>query len=131
MSAVLGGVDSLTVNPFRADEPELADRMAINTQHLMMEEARLNRVIDPAAGSYYVEHLTDLIGRSAWQFFLTIEENGGYHVCSTTGFLEDEFSKSDALYYDEVDKLERVLVGTNRFPTPFEQSNDKLEDDEA
>lgn len=131
MSAVLGGVDSLTVNPFRADEPELADRMAINTQHLMMEEARLNQVIDPAAGSYYVEHLTDLIGRSAWQFFLEIEEKGGYHVCSTTGFLEEEFSKSDAAYYHEVEKLERVLVGTNKFPSPFEESNDKLVEDEA
>lgn len=131
MSAVLGGVDSLTVNPFRQDEPELADRMAINTQHLMKEEARLNQVIDPAAGSYYVEHLTDIIGKKAWDFFLEIEERGGYSVCASDGFLEDAFAASDQAYYDEVESLARVLVGTNKFPSPFEESNDKVEEDEA
>lgn len=131
MSAVLGGVDSLTINPFRADEPELADRMAINTHHLMKEEARLGQVIDPAAGSYYVENLTDIIGRAAWDFFLQIEENGGYHVCLMNGYLDEEFAKSDAAYYQEVENLDRVLVGTNKFPSPFQESNDKVEEDEA
>jgi methylmalonyl-CoA mutase len=130
MSAVFGSVDSLTVNPFRQDEPELADRMAINTQHLMKEEAQLHQVIDPAAGSYYVEHLTDIIGKKAWDFFLEIEEKGGYSVCAANDFLEDEFSKSDQAYYDEVESLARVLVGTNKFPSPFEESNDKVEEED-
>lgn len=130
MSAVFGGVDSLTVNPFRQDEPELADRMAINTQHLMKEEAGLHRVIDPAAGSYYAEHLTDILGKKAWSLFLEIEEKGGYSACSSNGFLENEFAKSDQAYYDEVESLERVLVGTNKFPSPFEESNDKVEDED-
>ncbi len=130
ISAVLGGIDSLTINPFRQDEPELADRMAINTQHLMKEEARLHQVIDPAAGSYYVEHLTDILGKKAWDFFLEIEERGGYSICASDGFLEDEFSKTDQAYYDEVESLERVLVGTNKFPSPFEESNDKVEDED-
>lgn len=129
MSAVLGGVDSLSVNPFRQDEPELADRMAINTQHLMKEEARLNQAIDPAAGSYYVEHLTDILGKKAWDFFLEIEERGGYTVCAADGFLEDAFARSDQAYYEEVESLERVLVGTNKFPSPFEESNDKVEEE--
>lgn len=127
MSAVLGGVDSLTIHPFRQDEPELADRMAINTQHLMKEEARLNRVIDPAAGSYYVEHLTDILGKKAWDFFLEIEARGGYSVSATDGFLEEVFASSDQAYYDEVESLERILVGTNKYPTPFQESNDKVE----
>jgi methylmalonyl-CoA mutase len=130
MSAVFGSVDSLTVNPFRQDEPELADRMSINTQHLMKEEAQLHQVIDPAAGSYYVEHLTDIIGKKAWDFFLEIEEKGGYSVCAANDFLEDEFSKSDQAYYDEVESLARVLVGTNKFPSPFEESNDKVEEED-
>ena len=131
MSAVLGSADSLTIDPFRADEPELADRMAINTHHLMIEEARLNRVIDPSSGSYYVEHLTDIIGRQAWEFFMMIEENGGYHSCSANGFLDDEFAKTDEAYYSEVEQLQRVLVGTNKWPSPFEKSNDNLVEDEA
>ncbi|MCF8464873.1 MAG: hypothetical protein K9G41_08530 [Flavobacteriales bacterium] len=129
MSAVLGGVDSLTINPFRQDEPELADRMAINTQHLMKEEARLHQVIDPSAGSYYVEHLTNILGKKAWDFFLEIEQKGGYTACASNGFLEEAFASSDQAYYDEVESLARVLVGTNKFPSPFEESNDKVEDE--
>lgn len=129
MSAVLGSVDSLTVNPFRQDQPELADRMAINTQHLMKEEARLHQVIDPSAGSYYVEHLTDILGKKAWDFFLEIEERGGYAACIADGFLEDAFAQSDQAYYQEVEALERVLVGTNKFPSPFKESNDKVEEE--
>lgn len=128
MSAVLGGIDSLTIHPFRQDEPELADRMAINTQHLMKEEAHLDRVIDPAAGSYYVEHLTDILGKKAWDFFLEIEARGGYSVSATDGFLEEAFATLDQAYYDEVESLERILVGTNKYPTPFQESNDKVED---
>ncbi|MCB9186336.1 MAG: hypothetical protein H6601_06265 [Flavobacteriales bacterium] len=129
MSAVFGGVDALTINPFRQDERELADRMAINTQHLMKEEARLDRVIDPAAGSYYLEHLTDILGKKAWGFFLEIEERGGYSICASDGFLEDAFAKTDEAYYAEVEKLERVLIGTNKYPSPFENSNDKVNED--
>ncbi len=125
MSAVLGGVDSLTVHPFRKDEPELAERIALNTQHIMRQEAVLMRVIDPAAGSYYVEHLTDIIGRKAWEFFKLIEEKGGYSTCKAMGYLKEEFSKTDTAYAAEVEKLERVLIGVNKYPSPFEASNDK------
>lgn len=119
MSAVLGSVDSLTVHPFDAEQPELAERMAINTQHLMREEAGLHRVIDPAAGSYYVEHLTDIIGRHAWDFFKKIEEMGGYNVADATGFLAEEFDGTDAAYSAEVENLDRILVGVNKYPSPF------------
>jgi methylmalonyl-CoA mutase len=124
MSAVIGGVDSLIVHPFRRNEEELAERLAINTQHLMKEEARLARVIDPAAGSYYVEHLTDIIGRHAWDLFKQIEVMGGYSAAVANGFLAETFEKTDAAYTAEVDKLERVVVGVNKYPTPFEGSND-------
>ncbi|MDC0304071.1 methylmalonyl-CoA mutase family protein, partial [Flavobacteriales bacterium] len=64
-----------------------------------------------------------------WDFFLEIENKGGYSDCISNGFLEDEFSRSDQAYYDEVDSLERVLVGTNKFLSPFEESNDKAEEE--
>ena len=51
--------------------------------------------------------------------------------CSTNGFLDEEFAKSDEAYYEEVEKLERILVGTNKWPSPFEKSNDNLVEDEA
>jgi methylmalonyl-CoA mutase len=127
MSAVLAGVDSLTLIPFRKDEPELAERLTIGTQHVMREEARLDCVIDPSAGSYHVEHLTDIIGTKAWDFFKEIEDLGGYSMCNNNGFLDDEFATVDAAYNAEIERLERIRVGTNQFPSPFEESNDKVE----
>lgn len=121
MSAVMGSVDSLTVHPFDTEQPELAERMAINTQHLMREEAGLHRVIDPAAGSYYVEHLTDIIGRHAWELFKKIEKMGGYTAANATGFLAEEFDRTDAAYSAEVENLDRILVGVNKYPSPFEK----------
>jgi methylmalonyl-CoA mutase len=121
MSAVMGSVDCITVHPFDTEQPELAERMAINTQHLMSEEAGLHRVIDPAAGSYYVEHLTDIIGRHAWEFFKKIEEMGGYTVANATGFLAEEFDRTDAAYSAEVQNLDRILVGVNKYPSPFDK----------
>ncbi len=75
MSAVLGGADSLSVRPF--DEPyhkasNFSNRIARNTQIILKEEAYLDRIADPAAGSYYVESLTDSIATEAWKHFLKI-----------------------------------------------------------
>lgn len=80
MSAVMAGVDSLTVLPADALEGESFDfsrRIARNVQHLMTNESYLDRVYDPAAGSYYVEQITRQLVKNAWAKFLKIEEAGG------------------------------------------------------
>ena len=74
LSAVMGGVDSLLVTP-SDDAPTptpFARRMARNVQHLMQAESYLDRVVDPAAGAYYIEHLTEQIAERAWQQFCTM-----------------------------------------------------------
>lgn len=74
LSAVIGGVDSLLVTP--SNEPEVptpfARRMARNVQHLLQAESYLDRVVDPAAGAYYIEHLTERLAEQAWQKFCTM-----------------------------------------------------------
>ena len=83
MSAVLGSVDSLTVRPF--DEAyetptAFAERVAVNQQLLLKEEAHFDKVTDPSAGSYYIETLTASLARQAWALFLETEEVGCYNA---------------------------------------------------
>lgn len=80
LSAGLGGADSVTVQPFDAAiglPDEFARRVARNTQNLLLEESHLGEVIDPAAGSWYVEKLTDSLAGEAWSWFQEIERAGG------------------------------------------------------
>lgn len=78
MSAVIAGVDRLTIPPSDAfkgkDSTAFSRRLARNVQHLMKMEGCLDRVIDPAAGSYYIEQLTDTLGKKAWEAFQNIEQ---------------------------------------------------------
>lgn len=81
MSAILGGTDSLTVEPFDIifrHPDEFSERIARNQQLILKEEAYFDKVADPAGGSYYVEKLTSLIADSAWKLFIQTEEQGGF-----------------------------------------------------
>ena len=88
MSAALAGVDSITVVPF--DTPykrpdDFSERIARNQQFLLKEESHLDKVVDPAGGSYYVETLTNSIALQAWKLFLDVEEKGGFAACLSNG----------------------------------------------
>ena len=81
MSAALAGVDSITVTPFDKSyktPDEFSERIARNQQYLLKEESHLDKVVDPAGGSYYVETLTASIAQEAWKLFLDVEEKGGF-----------------------------------------------------
>ncbi|MGW4206680.1 methylmalonyl-CoA mutase family protein [Lentzea sp. NPDC004789] len=81
LAAGLGGADAVTVQPFDAAiglPDEFARRIARNTQNLLLEESHLGEVIDPAAGSWYVEKLTDELAAAAWTWFQEIERAGGF-----------------------------------------------------
>ena len=88
MSATLGGVDSLTVQPFDVTYQEsdnFSERIARNQQLLLKEESHFDKVIDPAAGSYYIEHLTNALAEQAWKLFLAVEEEGGFAAAVEAG----------------------------------------------
>jgi methylmalonyl-CoA mutase len=93
MSAVLGGTDSLTVDPFDIvfrHPDEFSERIARNQQLLLKEEAFFDKVADPAGGSYYIEKLTSLIADSSWRLFLEVEEQGGFIEALSKGFFKKE-----------------------------------------
>jgi methylmalonyl-CoA mutase len=123
MNAVIGGADALTVHPFRTDrDHDLALRMAINTQHLMRDEAGLHRQIDPMAGSLYLEHLTHNIGNAAWQIFKDMEAEGGYFKTLEKGRVRAMLETTAMAFRKESDSLSRIQVGVNKYPSPFKDT---------
>jgi methylmalonyl-CoA mutase len=97
MSAILGGTDSLTVEPFDIafrQPDEFSERIARNQQLILKEESYFDKVADPAAGSYYIENLTNLIADNAWKLFLEIEDLGGFLSSMKSGFIRKKLSES-------------------------------------
>ena len=128
MSAALAGVDSMTVVPFDKTytaPDELSERLARNQQLLLKEESHFDKVIDPAAGSYYIENLTIAIAKQAWNLFLAVEEEGGFYASVKAGKVQAAVNESNAARHAAVAKRREVLLGTNQFPNFNEKAGDK------
>lgn len=129
MSAALAGVDSLTVTPF--DVPyktpdEFSERIARNQQFLLKEESHLDKVADPAGGSYYVETLTVSIAKEAWKLFLEVEDKGGFFACVDNGDVQKAVNASAAKRHEDMARRKEILLGTNQFPNFNEFAADKI-----
>jgi methylmalonyl-CoA mutase len=126
MSAVLGGTDSLTVNPFDIayKEPgDFSERIARNQQLILKEEAYFDRVTDPASGSYYIENLTSLVAEKAWSLFLEIENEGGFLSALKSGIVQDKIEHSAGQKKENISRRKEILLGTNQYPDPGEMSH--------
>lgn len=118
MSAAIGNTDSLTIQPFDItfrDDDEFSRRIARNQQLIIKEEAYLNKVADPSAGSYFIENLTHSIASHAWDLFRDIEEKGGFIDCIKTGFIQDEISASANKKDMDIAQRKTVIIGTNQY----------------
>lgn len=123
MSAILGGTDSLTVEPFDIafrKPDEFSERIARNQQLILKEEAYFDKVADPGAGSYYIETLTNLIADNAWKLFLEIEDNGGFLSSLKSGIIQEKLSESAAKRKRDVAIRKTILLGTNQYPNTGE-----------
>lgn len=128
MSAALGGVDSMTVTPFdKAYETpdEFSERIARNQQLLLKEESHFDKVVDPAAGSYYIENLTVSIAKQAWDLFLSIVEEGGFLAAVKAGKVQAAINESGKARHIAVSKRKEILLGTNQYPNFNERANGK------
>lgn len=130
MSAALAGVDSITVTPF--DVPyktpdDFSERIARNQQLLLKEESHLDKVVDPAGGSYYVETLTAAIAAEAWKLFLEIEDKGGFLAAVNNGDVQNAVRESSVKRHTDVARRKEVLLGTNQFPNINEMAAAKIE----
>ncbi len=128
MSATLAGVDSLTVVPFdKAYETpdEFSERLARNQQLLLKEESHFDKVVDPAAGSYYIENLTVSIAQQAWNLFLEVEKEGGFYAALKNGSVQRAVNASNEARHKAVAQRREVLLGTNQYPNFNEKSEGK------
>ncbi len=128
MSAALAGVHSITVTPFdKAYETpdDFAERIARNQQLLLKEEAHFNQVVDPAAGSYYIENLTASIAAQAWTIFLKVEEECGFLEAVKAGRVQADINESGKARHAAVSKRKEILLGTNQYPNFNELAGEK------
>lgn len=114
-SAVLGGADVITVHPhdLLTGSTATSERLARNVQLVIREETVVNEVIDPAGGSYYIETLTTELVEQAWQYFLLIEQEGGYTKYVENGVLDERLQKLSAIRHKAISTSEYSLIGTN------------------
>jgi len=130
MSAILGGTDSLTVEPFDIvfrNPDEFSERIARNQQLILKEEAYFDKVADPAAGSYYIENLTNLIAENAWKLFLEIEDQGGFLSSLKSGWIQRKLSESASGRKLDIASCKKILLGTNRFPDINEKAPSQID----
>ncbi len=118
LAAVLGGTQSLHTNSF--DEAlglptEAAAKLALRTQQVLAYESGVTDTVDPLAGSYYVEHLTDELERLATGYIDRIDELGGAVAAIEAGYLQDEIEQAAYEFAKRVDSTEAIVVGVNRF----------------
>ena len=128
MSAAIAGVDSITVCPFDKtyETPdEFAERIARNQQLLLKEECHLDKTVDPAAGSYYIETLTASIAQQAWKLFLEVEQAGGFFAEAKAGNIQKAVNKSGDARREAVSKRREILLGTNQYPNFTETAGTK------
>ncbi len=119
MAGAIGGARSMHTAAFNESlgaATPFASRIARNTQTVLREESHLGRVVDPAGGSYYVEHLTDRIGREAWTVFQKVEEEGGMLRALETGFVHGLISEAATAAREATSRRKAVLIGTNQYP---------------
>jgi methylmalonyl-CoA mutase len=119
MSAVLGGTNSLVVKPFdksfKKPNP-FSDRIARNIQIILKEESYFDKIVDPSAGSYYIENLTDSIISEAWKLFLDIDSKGGYLQALKDGAIQKAIGETAVQRSNNIATRREILLGTNQYP---------------
>ena len=132
LSAVLGGTQSLHTNALDeaiALPTDFSARIARNTQLYLQRETDICRLIDPWAGSYYVEYLTHELARKAWELIMEIEELGGMSKAIETGIPKMRIEEAAARKQARIDSGKDVIVGVNRYDSDAQEEFDILEVD--
>lgn len=122
VSAILGGYDTLQIGSFDnglSVKPEIAERITANIHLILREEASLDRVVDPAGGSHYLEALTGKLAESAWLIFKEIEAAGGLSGAIQSGMVREMISKAALSRQTAINNRKKTLIGVNRYTWPL------------
>jgi methylmalonyl-CoA mutase len=128
MSAIIGGCNSITIAPF--DESfgapgDFSRRISRNVSTILKEESYFDKVVDPSAGSYYIERLTDQLVEHAWQLFSEVEAAGGYSRAFGEGLIQKKVREMREQKLQRISQRRDSIVGTNQYPN----SGEKLDPD--
>jgi methylmalonyl-CoA mutase N-terminal domain/subunit len=118
LAAIMGGTQSLHTNSMDealALPSEKAVKIALRTQQVLAHESGVINTIDPLAGSYFVEYMTDTMETGTYKYFDKIEALGGVLKAIEKGFFQQEIANSAYVYQSEIEREERVIVGVNKF----------------
>ena len=129
MSAAIAGADSITTNPFDIafkESDSFGYRIGRNQQLLLKEESYMDKIVDPAAGSYYIENLTDSIAQYAWKLFLQVEDHGGFAKAIREGFVQSEIEHTAQQRDMDIATRKTTILGTNQYPNLLEKMSDKI-----
>ncbi|MGC8773733.1 MAG: methylmalonyl-CoA mutase family protein [Chlorobaculum sp.] len=121
LAAIIGGCDTLQLVPFDpagSVSAEFAERVTRNIQLLLREESSLGHVVDPAAGSFYIETLTATLCRESWMLFQEIEAAGGLRAAEASGTIAAMIAPAANARSNAVNTRRRTLVGINRYTVP-------------
>lgn len=119
MSAALAGVNAISLadyDEFRKEKSSQSKRISRNIQHVLKEEAYLNKVYSPASGSYYLENLSIEIAQKAWHIFQEIENLGGFVAALKNGFIQEKIEQAALQKAKDFKDKKMNLIGVNKYP---------------
>jgi methylmalonyl-CoA mutase len=123
-AAAIGGADAVTTLPMDAAiglSDEFTRHLARNTQLILLEESQLNRVIDPAGGSWFLESLTDRIAEEAWGIFRSIDARGGMIKATMDGWTAEQIEAVERIREKDAAVRKRGVTGVSEHPDVFEK----------
>jgi methylmalonyl-CoA mutase N-terminal domain/subunit len=114
-------IDNACFDNAHAEPSPLAARMSLNTQHIVADETGVTDVVDPLAGSYFVEYLTNKVEEEAYKIWNKIEDLGGMIAAVNKGYIQDMLRESAQEKHREVERGDRLIVGVNELVLPPEE----------
>lgn len=124
MSAIIGGCNAITISPYNENfEPVTAfsKRISRNVSNMLKEESYFDKVVDPAAGSYYIENITDQMIKKAWEIFQNVENEGGFIKSFEGGKIQQQIKEVYEKRMKLASQRREIFVGTNQYPNTKEQ----------
>ena len=128
-AAAVGGANRITVHPYNThfkQTDEFSHRIARNVSHILDEEAHLSAVENPGDGSYYIEVLTNEIAKKAWEFFKTIEKQGGFHKALEVNIIQNAVGHARKSKDDALATRKLIMTGVNNYPDAEQDLPDDL-----
>jgi len=124
LAGAIGGctaIDNACLDNAHSEPSSLAARMSLNTQHIVSDETGVTDVVDPLAGSYFVEYLTNKVEEEAYKYLDKIDEQGGIIEAVKKGYIQDMMKDSAQEKQREVEMGDRLIVGVNELVIPSEE----------